>query len=106
MCSDDDLDEEVLLQVGDYPAPTPSGLYTDVPSTTLPLPQVGLVTAQKDGGKRISAQTGEPARDLASTPILTVNIANGPNMATISAITNSISIRFIVHVSFDLPTYM
>ena len=49
--SDDDLDEEILLQTEDYPHPSP-GLVPEVPSTTTTLPQADLVTtATNDGGE-------------------------------------------------------
>ena len=72
MSSDNYLDQEILLQTDDYPAPSPTeapfGLNADMPSTTPTLPQADLATARSNGGRINLAKMYKPARDCASAP--------------------------------------
>ena len=56
--SDDDLEEDILLQADDCPSPSP-GQNADVPSTAPTLPPADLaITGPSDGSK------GKPCKDV------------------------------------------
>ena len=56
MFSNDDINEEVILQADDYLAPSPSGCDTDMPSMTTALPQANQASTQSDEGKEQSCE--------------------------------------------------